>query len=87
MPTQGGKVRGSFPTCRMVMKFLSDFDARVRAEVMRGEHYRRGAEYMMYLEAIQKYGFIDLRYEGSTRFEGARQLADLNFLRNISAFH
>lgn len=68
-------------------KFLSDFDTRVRAEVTRGEHYRRGAEYMMYLDAIKKYGCIDLRYEGSTRFESARQLADLNFLRNIAAFH
>ena len=67
-------------------KFLSDFDQRVRNEVKRGEHYRRGAEYMMYLDAIKKHGSINLRYSGSTRFEGAHQLSEMKFLRNVAGF-
>jgi len=66
-------------------KFLSDFPVRVRAEASRGEHYRRGAEYIAYAHALQKYGQIDLRYEGTEIFESVEQLQRLGFFRDIHA--
>ena len=66
-------------------KFLSDFPERVRAEASRGEHYRRGAEYIAYAHALQKHGQIDLRYEGTEIFEGVEQLQRLGFFRDIHA--
>lgn len=64
-------------------KFLSDFAARVSSEALRGEHYRRGAEYIAYAHALQKYGQIDLRYEGTEIFESVEQLERLGFIRDI----
>jgi glycosyltransferase involved in cell wall biosynthesis len=64
-------------------KFLSDFAARVREEVTRGEHYRRGAEYHMYADAIRSQSRIDFRYTGSRRFAGSEQLLELGLIRDI----
>jgi hypothetical protein len=65
-------------------KFLADFDARVRTEAARGEHYRRGAEYIMYAEALDQLGRIDLRYGRTRRFESADQLVELGFIRDLA---
>jgi hypothetical protein len=65
-------------------KFLADFDARVRTEAARGEHYRRGAEYIMYAEALDRLGSIDLRYDRTRRFAGADQLVELGFIRDLA---
>lgn len=67
-------------------KFLSDFAKRVRVEVERGEHYRGGAEYRMYLDLIERDGHIDLRYPGTVRFENVEQLAALGLIRDIRPF-
>jgi glycosyltransferase involved in cell wall biosynthesis len=64
-------------------KFLPDFAARVREEVTRGEHYRRGAEYHMYADAIRGQKRIDFRYAGSRRFAGSEQLLELGLIRDI----
>jgi hypothetical protein len=66
-------------------KFLADFPARVNSEASRGEHYRRGAEYIAYAHALQRYGQIDLRYEGTEIFESVDQLQGLGFFRDIHA--
>lgn len=67
-------------------KFLADFAKRVRIEVQRGEHYRGGAEYRMYLELVEREGHIDLRYPGSVRFKDVQQLVDLNLIRDLRPF-
>ena len=67
-------------------KFLADFAERVRVEVKRGEHYRGGAEYMMYLDAIEKAGYIDLRYPGTVRFAGVDQLVHMGLIRDLTPF-
>jgi hypothetical protein len=64
-------------------KFLADFAERVRQEAARQEHYRRGAEYIMYADVVRKSKSIDLSYEGSCEFEGADQLVNLNLIRDI----
>jgi hypothetical protein len=64
-------------------KFLSDFAARVRREAARGEHYRRGAEYIMYGDILDKHDRIDLRNPDTRRFASPGQLADLGLLRDI----
>lgn len=64
-------------------KFLADFAAKVRTEAVRGAHYRRGAEYIMYADAIRGRGGIDLRYANTRRFTGAGQLVELGLIRDM----
>jgi hypothetical protein len=65
-------------------KFLADFAERVRIEASRGEHYRRGAEYMRYANAIDREDRIDLTYGGSLKFEGSEHLVELGLIRDVS---
>jgi len=67
-------------------KFLADFGERVRREASRGEHYRRGAEYIILADAVSRFGQIDLRYEGTLKFEGAEQFVNLGLIRDIRSF-
>jgi len=67
-------------------KFLADFAARVRIEAARGTHYRRGAEYIMYADAIAGRDTIDLRYRNTQRFEGPQQLVELGLIRDIRPY-
>jgi hypothetical protein len=67
-------------------KFLADFADRVRMEASRGEHYRCGAEYIMYADALKGGAALDLRFEGSGRFETVDQLIDLHLIRDISPY-
>lgn len=64
-------------------KFLSDFAERVRHEAVRGEHYRRGAEYIVYAEVLKKFNEIDLRYEGTQRFSSVDQFVSLGLIRDV----
>lgn len=64
-------------------KFLPDFAARVKQEAIRQEHFRRGAEYIMYARALDQAGRLDLRYEGTKRFSGAETLIQLGLIRDI----
>jgi Glycosyl transferase family 2 len=66
-------------------KFLADFAARVRVEALRGEHFRRGAEYIMYADAIARNDALELRYDGSQRFRTVDQLVELGLIRNITS--
>jgi hypothetical protein len=66
-------------------KFLADFAARVRAEAARGEHYRRGAEYIMYADAISRKDRVDFTYEGTQRFRTVDQFVELGLIRNVTA--
>jgi hypothetical protein len=64
-------------------KFLADFAARVRAESARGEHYRRGAEYIMYADVISRKHRLELAYEGTQRFRTVDQFVELGLIRNV----
>jgi hypothetical protein len=64
-------------------KFLGDFAARVRAESARGEHYRRGAEYIMYADAISRKDRLEFSYEGTQRFRTVDQFVELGLIRNV----
>jgi len=66
-------------------KFLGDFARRVESECIRHEHYRRGTEYMMYAQILQRYGHLDLRYSGTHWFSGTEQLVELSLIRDIGA--
>ncbi|MDX7950245.1 glycosyltransferase family 2 protein [Lichenihabitans sp. Uapishka_5] len=65
-------------------KFLDDFESKASEEAKRGEHYRRGSEYIMYLDGLSeaKCGF---RYDGSVRFS-VPNLVERGLIRNISEF-
>jgi hypothetical protein len=65
-------------------KFLQDFAIRVSQEAARKEHFRRGAEYIMYVRALNRFGRLDLRYAGTKRFLGSQTLVDLGLIRDIS---
>jgi glycosyltransferase involved in cell wall biosynthesis len=65
-------------------KFLHDFDQRVRTEVARKEHYRHGAEYVMYADLIGKHGCLDFRYAGTQRFVSSEQLVSLGLIRDMA---
>jgi hypothetical protein len=58
----------------------------VRLEAQRGEHYRCGAEYIMYADALNAWNELDLRYDGTLRFEGAERFVQLGLIRDISRF-
>lgn len=64
-------------------KFLADFAERVRTEAARGEHYRRGAEYIRYADAIKQGSNLCMAYEGTRDFEGTAQLVALGLIRDI----
>jgi hypothetical protein len=64
-------------------KFLADFAARVRQEASRGEHYRRGAEYIMYADALSDSRTLTLTYDGSMHFDNVDQLIKLDIIRDI----
>jgi hypothetical protein len=66
-------------------KFLADFAARVRGEAARGEHYRRGAEYIMYANAISRKDRLDFTYEGTQRFRTVDQFVELGLIRNVTS--
>ena len=79
-------VGGSFfrENCVVVhFKFLSDFAARVKIKVARGEHYRRGAEYFRYSKAIAQRRELCLAYENSREFDGVNQLVEIGLIRDI----
>ena len=65
-------------------KFLYDFDRPVRAEVARKEHYRHGAEYIMYADLINKHGSLDFRYAGTQKFVSSEQLVSLGLIREMA---
>jgi hypothetical protein len=67
-------------------KFLQDFAIRVSQEAARKEHYRRGAEYIMYVNALNRFGRLDLRYAGTRRFLRSQTLADLGLIRDITCW-
>jgi glycosyltransferase involved in cell wall biosynthesis len=67
-------------------KFLADFAVRVRAEATRGEHYRRGAEYIMYADAISQKEHLNLVYEGTQRLHTVDQFVELGLIRNVTSF-
>jgi glycosyltransferase involved in cell wall biosynthesis len=64
-------------------KFLSDFVDRVKTEVTRREHYRMGAEYIMYNDIIKRRGSLDLRYAGTLHFNSCDQLKELGLIREV----
>ena len=84
--TNHNVVAGSFFRENCVLahfKFLSDFLAHVKEEVVRGEHYRRGAEYFRYAKAIAGRREVCLVYQNSHEFEGVGQLVELGLIRDI----
>jgi hypothetical protein len=64
-------------------KFLADFAARVREEAQRGEHFRRGTEYIMYAQATSRHDRLCFVCKGTQRFRGADQLIELGLIRDI----
>jgi Glycosyl transferase family 2 len=66
-------------------KFLADFAAQVRAQAARGEHYRRGAEYIMYADAISQKDRLELAYEGTQWFRTVDQFVELGLIRNVTS--
>lgn len=65
-------------------KFLSDFVDRVKVEAARKVHFRRGAEYIMYAQAIRRLGELDLRYANSIRFTGSDAFVKQGLIRDVS---
>jgi glycosyltransferase involved in cell wall biosynthesis len=67
-------------------KFMHDFAYRIKTEVERKVHYRKGAEYIMYEDALRKLRVLDFRYSGTQRFKSAAQLLSLGLIRE-AVFH
>jgi len=66
-------------------KFLNDFFHRAKDEAVRGEHYRRGAEYILYDNLCRTAGLsLDCRYAGTRRFKSSEQLVRLGLIRVMS---
>jgi glycosyltransferase involved in cell wall biosynthesis len=68
--------------CLLHFKFFVDFDAYVREQVIREEHYENAVQYKEYLRRIEsasRLGFFDPRY--SVRFKDSRQLVEMGIMR------
>lgn len=65
-------------------KFTADFYDRILVEVQRGEHFRRGAQYIRYKQLIVDEGRDSFVYPGSVTYRGSRQLVDLGVIRRLS---
>jgi glycosyltransferase involved in cell wall biosynthesis len=58
-------------------KFLGDFSKKVHTEIVRKEHYRKGAEYFRYRDILNRGYALDLRCPDTVIFESAAQLEKL----------
>ena len=67
-------------------KFLHDFHARAVQEAARGEHYDGASEYRRYAKRLGENPDMTFMYEGSTRFEGTRQLVGLGLMQDTEAW-
>lgn len=67
-------------------KFLADFADKVRGEVHRKEHYRRGAEYFAYQNMIERGDDLDFRFEKTECFQSSEQLRCLGLFTSYSVF-
>lgn len=63
-------------------KFLADFRPRADDEAARGEHFAAAREYKRYAARLAQDASATLHHAGSIRYEGPRQLRDLD-LRSI----
>ena len=66
-------------------KFVPGIAEKCQTEMQRAEHYRRGAEYILYSHGLHRLKNGDLRYPGSTRFCPSR-LAETRIIRDLSEF-
>lgn len=64
-------------------KFTSDFYRRVVHEASRGEHYRRGAQYLRYVQLFAKRPALSLSYTGSKPFRSSNSLAERDLFRGV----
>ncbi len=83
-------VRGAryhrFNVVLLHFKFLSDFAAKVKREVERAQHYRFGAEYILYQKHILKEGHIVLyNPKVSGEFRTAKDLLEQELIHDVSA--
>jgi hypothetical protein len=67
-------------------KFLADSCERVGDEVARGEHYDGASEYRRYTEALEANPDRTFMYDGSTRFEGTKQLVRLGLMHDTDVW-
>jgi hypothetical protein len=67
-------------------KFLHDFHGRAIQEAARGEYYDEATEYQRYAKTLNQSPIVTLMYEGSTRFEGTRQLVCLELMQDTEAW-
>jgi hypothetical protein len=67
-------------------KFFSDFAPHVSEEARRGEHWESAGEYAVYERVVRERPGLRLMYEGSVRYEGSRQLADLGLIHAPAGF-
>jgi hypothetical protein len=63
-------------------KFLSDFRLRAADEAARSEHFAAAREYKRYVAKLAQDASSKLHHAGSIRYEGTRQLLDLD-IRNV----
>lgn len=63
-------------------KYTPEFAAYVRAEALRGEHYRGGQQYRVYLKRLESGAGLAFRHPGSVRYAGSRQLVELGLIRS-----
>lgn len=66
-------------------KYLQDFVAHAREEVVRGQHWKQGAEYAKYAEQAQS-GDICLHAAESVRYTGPQQMMDLNVMETTGEY-
>lgn len=68
-------------------KFTADFAEKIEREIQRQEHYRFGAEYILYNKYILRQGPIALYSESeSGTFETAEDLIRLKLIRDVSEY-
>ncbi len=62
-------------------KLFSDFVEKVRAEVVRGEHWDDAAQYRSYLAGIDQLPTLTAHHDGSVRYVDSAQLERLGLIR------
>jgi hypothetical protein len=61
-------------------KFCHELQQRVRYAVAEGNHYRRGLAHHQLAAALRRWGGRPLRYAGSRRFRGSRDLEEVGLV-------
>ena len=63
-------------------KYTPEFAAYVRAEAARGEHYRGGQQYRVYLKRLESDEGLSFLHPGSVRYRDSRQLVEQGLMRS-----